>query len=85
MRQRILLISALIDDPKILILDELLSGLDVTSALILKNLDQGAGAEGKSGVLLLACFRGGGASLLTPAHPAKRRGYRSRRYPRHPE
>ena len=45
MRQRILLISALIDDPKILILDEPLSGLDVTSALILKNLIKALGQK----------------------------------------
>jgi ABC-2 type transport system ATP-binding protein len=38
MRQRILLIAALMDDPKVLIFDEPLSGLDVTSALVLKNL-----------------------------------------------
>jgi len=37
MRQRILLIAAFMDNPKLLILDEPLSGLDVTSALILKN------------------------------------------------
>jgi ABC-2 type transport system ATP-binding protein len=38
MRQRILLIAALLDDPRLLIFDEPLSGLDVTSALVLKNL-----------------------------------------------
>src|ERR1700689_5352759 len=38
MRQRILLIAALMDNPEILIFDEPLSGLDVTSALVLKNL-----------------------------------------------
>jgi len=40
MRQRILLIGALMDNPDVLILDEPLSGLDVTSALIIKNLIQ---------------------------------------------
>jgi ABC-2 type transport system ATP-binding protein len=38
MRQRILLIAALLHDPDVLIFDEPLSGLDVTSALIVKNL-----------------------------------------------
>ena len=47
MRQRILLISALMDNPGVLILDEPLSGLDVTSALIFKNLIQSLAARGK--------------------------------------
>jgi ABC-2 type transport system ATP-binding protein len=48
MRQRILLISALLDNPDVLILDEPLSGLDVTSALIFKNLIQSLSAKGKT-------------------------------------
>lgn len=47
MRQRILLIAALIDNPDIFIFDEPLSGLDVTSALIFKNLVQAPGQQGK--------------------------------------
>lgn len=47
MRQRILLISALMDNPGVLILDEPLSGLDVTSALIFKSLIQSLSAKGK--------------------------------------
>lgn len=47
MRQRILLISALMDNPQVLILDEPLSGLDVTSALIFKSLIQSLSARGK--------------------------------------
>lgn len=47
MRQRILLIAALMDNPEVFIFDEPLSGLDVTSALILKNLVQTLGREGK--------------------------------------
>lgn len=47
MRQRILLIAAIMDDPQIFIFDEPLSGLDVTSALIFKNLVQALGQQGK--------------------------------------
>lgn len=48
MRQRVLLIAALMDDPKLLIFDEPLSGLDVTTALILKNLIKALGKKGKA-------------------------------------
>jgi ABC-2 type transport system ATP-binding protein len=48
MRQRILLISALMDNPDVLILDEPMSGLDVTSSLVLKNLIQKLSARGKA-------------------------------------
>lgn len=48
MRQRILLISALLDDPQILIFDEPLSGLDAISALIVKELVRELGARGKA-------------------------------------
>jgi ABC-2 type transport system ATP-binding protein len=48
MRQRILLIAALMDNPDVLILDEPLSGLDVTSVLIIKNLIQAFSAQGKA-------------------------------------
>ncbi|HLV88864.1 MAG TPA: ABC transporter ATP-binding protein [Candidatus Sulfotelmatobacter sp.] len=47
MRQRILLIAALMHNPEIFIFDEPLSGLDVTSALIFKNLVQELGRTGK--------------------------------------
>ena len=47
MRQRILLIAAIMHDPEIFIFDEPLSGLDVTSALIFKNLVQALGSAGK--------------------------------------
>jgi ABC-2 type transport system ATP-binding protein len=47
MRQRVLLIAAIMDNPEIFIFDEPLSGLDVTSALIFKNLVQALGHQGK--------------------------------------
>jgi ABC-2 type transport system ATP-binding protein len=47
MRQRILLIAALMDDPDILILDEPLSGLDAVSCLIFRYLIQGLCSKGK--------------------------------------
>jgi ABC-2 type transport system ATP-binding protein len=48
MRQRILLIAALMDNPDILILDEPFSGLDVTSSLVLKSLIQSLSKKGKA-------------------------------------
>ena len=47
MRQRILLISALMHDPQLLIFDEPLSGLDVTSAIIFRKLVKSLGQQGK--------------------------------------
>jgi ABC-2 type transport system ATP-binding protein len=48
MRQRILLISALMDNPDVLVLDEPLSGLDVTCALIFKYLIQSLSVKGRT-------------------------------------
>lgn len=48
MRQRILLIGALMDNPDVLILDEPMSGLDVTSSLVLKNIIQALSGRGKA-------------------------------------
>jgi len=47
MRQKILLSAALLHNPEILILDEPLSGLDVTTALLLKDLMRGLAARGR--------------------------------------
>ena len=47
MRQKILLVGALLHDPDLLLLDEPFSGLDVSSALILRSLVQELAARGK--------------------------------------
>jgi ABC-2 type transport system ATP-binding protein len=47
MRQKILITAALLHDPQIVILDEPNSGLDVTSALVLRSLVQALAAEGR--------------------------------------
>lgn len=48
MRQKVLIIAALLHDPEILIFDEPLSGLDVTSALIFRSLVQELAKAGKT-------------------------------------
>ena len=47
MRQKILLSAALMHDPELLILDEPLSGLDVTTAIVLRELLRGLAARGR--------------------------------------
>lgn len=48
MRQKILLCSALLHNPEVLILDEPFSGLDVNAALVLRNLLGALAREGKA-------------------------------------
>ncbi len=48
MRQRILLIAALLHDPQLIIFDEPLSGLDVSSALIFRKLVTALSRKGKT-------------------------------------
>src|SRR5260370_26844257 len=47
MKQKILICAALLHNPQILIFDEPLSGLDVTSALVFKHLIKSLSAAGK--------------------------------------
>jgi ABC-2 type transport system ATP-binding protein len=47
MRQKILLSAALLHNPDLLILDEPLSGLDVTTALVLRDVVDGLAARGR--------------------------------------
>jgi ABC-2 type transport system ATP-binding protein len=48
MRQKILLSAALLHDPKVLLLDEPLSGLDVDSSILIKDLLSTLAAQGKT-------------------------------------
>lgn len=47
MRQKVLLIAALLHNPDLLLLDEPFSGLDVTTGLVLRSLIQDLAARGK--------------------------------------
>ena len=47
MRQKVLLISALLHNPELILLDEPFSGLDVGSALVLRSLIQALAGQGK--------------------------------------
>ena len=48
MRQKILITAALLHNPDLILLDEPLSGLDVTAAIMIKDLIAALAAEGKT-------------------------------------
>lgn len=47
MKQKVMILAALLHNPAVLIFDEPLSGLDVSSMLVFKNLLRSLAAEGK--------------------------------------
>jgi ABC-2 type transport system ATP-binding protein len=59
MKQKVLICAALLHNPDILIFDEPLSGLDVTSVLVFRDVVEGTGCGGQDHSVQLACPRSG--------------------------
>lgn len=68
MKQKVLISAALLHNPKVLFLDEPLTGLDAHSALLLKELIRRLAAEGEDDLLLLAHPGCGGADVHAGDH-----------------
>ena len=72
MRQKILLLAALLHDPELLILDEPFSGLDVNAAMILRSLLRSLAEREEDDSLQLARAGSGGEGLPRGADSAPR-------------
>ena len=74
MKQKVLLAAALLHDPELIIFDEPLSGLDVTTALVFRNLIGGLAREGKMISVQFARAGRGGEGIEARADLAARKG-----------
>ena len=78
MRQKVLLAAALLHNPELILLDEPFSGLDVNSALVLRDLIRELAARGKTVLFSSHELDDCGARLLTRGDSAQRTRGRER-------